>query len=286
MDDNRIRQYFLTSQKELRQEDLDLTADPEVFSLVEEVESELVDDYVLGLLSEFERKAFETHYLVTPARRAKVAETERLVQVATDRGSAREADHAIIPFKWFSTNKLVLGAAAAIFLISVIFILVGIRDREALEVARLEKPAEMESTVETTAPIRAPLNNLEKSRDKSLEKDSAKLTSAIISISPRNFRGSGREIVITKEDASSPFLLKLETDPGTRLFSTYVLKIETPEGVLIQSSSTIVSKSKSGVTVSIVGSFEPATYIVYLVGVEKNEETQPVGEYVFRVIEK
>lgn len=285
MDTTQIRKYFLSSQEELRQEDFDLTADAATFASAEEVESELVDDYVLGRLSASEHADFEKNYLVTAARRAMVAETKRLVEVAAGIAVNTDQTSDSVTFGWFFDKRLVSGVAFASVVALVVLWFVGTRPNAPIEVAKVEPSAKSE-TVEPPMMGAVQGSDSDKATEASGNRNPKKFTPATISLSPRNFRSSGREIVILKDDTRVPFLLKLETEPGARLFSNYAIKIETPEGVQIQSSSTIISKTKSAVTVSVVGNFEAGTYIVYLVGMNKSADGEAVGEYAFRVIDK
>lgn len=284
MDAQDIKRYFLTAQDELRQEEIDLTADSETFSFAEQIESELVDDYVLGNLSSLERVAFESCYLNSEARKEKVAEAQRLVRIA-----AVIPDDASVPSAkplsgWISDMKIAFAFAAAIVVAICLIAYSVVRKESPMEIAKTEPSRSVES-VETLAPpapgVSTEINEAPKAK---IEKQSKRFTPATISLSPRNFRNQGREIVISVDDTRVPFLLKLETEPGAQLFSTYSIKVETPEGADVAVSATVQQISKTSVTVSVIGKLTPGTFIVYLAGFDPDGSSQPVAEYAFRVV--
>ncbi|MBI3650663.1 MAG: hypothetical protein HY231_06400 [Acidobacteria bacterium] len=83
-------------------------ADAESFERVCEVENQLVDRYVRGQLSHKEQGLFERHYLVTPARRQKVAFAKALVR-ATSQVQTAEARQAqaskVHPVSWWQALR-------------------------------------------------------------------------------------------------------------------------------------------------------------------------------------
>lgn len=282
MDTKKIRTYFLTSQEDLRQEDFELTADSGIFELAEQIESGLVDEYVLGGLSSEERSAFESHYLVTEERRAKVAEAQRLVRAASEFGVESSGDANLSWFGWIFAKRFAVPAVAAILIAVGLFAYVILKRAEPTEIAKIEQVEEIVPPAPTVPTVST---DVERPVNTNTGRTSKKFTPATISLSPRNFRNRGREIVILKDDTRVPFLMKLQTEPGAQLFSNYSVRIETPEGGLIPSSTTIVGKNNDAVTVSVVATFETGTYIVYLVGID-DTKYEPVGEYAFRVVDR
>lgn len=286
MDTKTIRAYFLTSQEDLRQEDFELTAEPGIFELAEQVESELVDDYVIGRLSSADQKLFESQYLVTEARRAKVAEAQMLVRAAAEFGEEARLGANTSWFGWVSANKFALPTAVTVLIAAAFFAYVALRREAPTEIAKIEPPVRIEPVEEIVLPAPTAPTDVSKPANSDSGKTSKKFTPATISLSPRNFRNRGREIVILKDDTCVPFLIKLEAEPGARVFSNYSVRIETPEGVLIPSSTTIVNKNKAAITVSVAANFEAGSYIIYLTGFNRDSELEPVGEYAFRVVER
>ncbi len=73
-DDNELRQYLLGSLPEAETEVFDeLSIVDDIFvERLDAVESDLIDDYVYGEISETERARFESHYLASPRRREMV----------------------------------------------------------------------------------------------------------------------------------------------------------------------------------------------------------------------
>jgi len=284
----KIREYFLSSQETLTQMDYDLTADGELFELAVHVEEELVDDYVVGRLSVSEEEAFEMNYLVSDARRDKVAHAKRLLDLARKGAVDRnDASYGSLP-------RFMVTAAICLSLIVVsmgLYFLVTQEVKGPEVVTGVVQPS-----VETDAPPSrgvskdAPASVSDAGDDKDVtakkkpDDRPSRVTPAMVTLSPTNFRSGGREIVLSQEETRVPFLMKLLTEPGARTFSNYAVAIETPEGTAVTTSSTILSIAKSGVTVSVVGRFEGGTYIVYLSGVDAEGTRQPVAEYAFRVM--
>lgn len=283
MDTKKIREFLLSSQDEIRDEDLQLTSSTEVLEMVEQVESDLVDDYVLGLLSINERDAFEKHYLVTDSRRRKVELARDLKKLA---GLNREAGIAPPVQPRSAKLRWPLPVAAAFVAVALLGLYIGFQE-PAGNLAVTEVP---EVVLETTPePPKEVVSKAATEDDKTTEeeKDSnRKFTPATITLSPSLLRSGGNEIVLSQEETRVPFLMKLLTEPGARTFSHYSMKVETPEGDSITTSATIVRTSKNAITVSVVGKFERGTYIVYLAGIDTDGGEEVVAEYSFKVVDE
>jgi hypothetical protein len=70
----------LQAEAEVRFEEAYLE-DGDLFEQIQALEEELIDDYVNGYLSDYERQRFERHYLASEARRAKIETARQLVQL-------------------------------------------------------------------------------------------------------------------------------------------------------------------------------------------------------------
>lgn len=85
-DESLIRSYLLgkplTAEEKARLEKR-LAAEEEYFAQMQLIEAEIIDDYVLGVLSERERENFERHFLSTPERRTSVEIAESLRELCT-----------------------------------------------------------------------------------------------------------------------------------------------------------------------------------------------------------
>lgn len=280
MDTNQIREFFLSSREELKKADYDLTASASNFELAEQVESDLVDDYVFGRLDASERDAFLRNYLVTEARREKVALARGLRTVsAEDYGNPRAIPGSARGFFPRFAIPLAVGASAAV--ISIVGAYFGFKSRDVIPPqAAVQEPSVQIEKAESTKEV----PTVEAQPEKGTDKRDRKFTPATITLSPGLLRSGGKEIVLSKEETRVPFLMKLLTEPGARTFSNYSIRIETPEGSPVTTSSTIVKVAKAAVTVSVVGKFEPGTYIVYLVGVDAEGSEEAVAEYAFKVV--
>ena len=63
MEYNEIRQYLLSPIPEDDSVGMLIAVDDSAFALAEQVENDLIDDYLLDNLSDTDRRAFETNYL-------------------------------------------------------------------------------------------------------------------------------------------------------------------------------------------------------------------------------
>src|SRR5437763_2555854 len=83
--DEFIIRFLLADVPETEREALEerYFSDPEYFEQVCAVENLLIDRYVREQLSGKERERFERHYLITPARRQKVAFAKSLARAAS-----------------------------------------------------------------------------------------------------------------------------------------------------------------------------------------------------------
>jgi len=91
-DEHELAQYLLgvLPPRETERLDQDSVADDEVAARLRILEDDLVDDYARGALTGETLKRFESHYLGSPTRRARVAFARRFVR-AVDRASAARA---------------------------------------------------------------------------------------------------------------------------------------------------------------------------------------------------
>jgi hypothetical protein len=80
----------LEAEAEVRFEEAYLE-DGDLFEQVQALEEELIDDYVNGYLSDYERQRFERHYLVSEPRRARIETTRQLVRLCISSSSSRVA---------------------------------------------------------------------------------------------------------------------------------------------------------------------------------------------------
>ena len=282
MNDKQIKRFFLSPLEDQRDEDIALTADPAIFEAAEQVESELVDDYVLGVLPASERECFERYYLTTDSRREKVAHAVRLVEIAK-RESVTSVAAASRPSR-IAVRTFLIGGAIAV-LSGTVWVSSWITsDKPAPELSRVSEPL---SGPDVTPTMESEASQPERQTDSAgpkVKDRSAKVTPATIVLSPSSLRSGGKDIVIPKEKTRVPFLMTLLWEPGARGFSGYSIRIETPEGFEIPSSSKVLKMEKSGVTFSMKSLLEEGTYIVYLNGRTKDGSDERVGEYVLRVV--
>lgn len=279
MDTKKIREFLLSSQEEIRDEHLTLTASQEISEAVEQVESELVDDYVLDLLSRQDKEAFERNYLVTEARRRRLTLARDLLILALLEHESGGAVPDKKTGKRFLGRVAIAAASLTIALIGIYFSLQkGATDNPQLVIS--------ETAVETATPqqMENTVAEAKENAPEDIKESDSRFTPATITLSPGLLRSGGNEIVLSQEETRVPFLMKLLTEPGARTFSNYSMKVETPEGNPVTTSTTIVRIAKNSVTVSVVGKFSNGTYIVYLTGVDVEGGEEILAEYSFRVV--
>jgi hypothetical protein len=99
LNEERLKSYFLgelpAPDAESLEENCALSA--ELTERAQMIESELVDDYLRGNLSAAESDSFETHYLITEARREKLSLAQALWRVAGEAGEAGAPKAAAAP---------------------------------------------------------------------------------------------------------------------------------------------------------------------------------------------
>ncbi len=149
---SRIRQYLLRTLPEAdnaRVEE-EYFADDRVLDRVEAEEDQLVSDYVLGRLSESERRRFEECLLTAPYYRGRVETTSRLrLKISDDAGFRRAvaaaragAGSGLFPGR---TGSLVAIALLAILLVAALVSAIRLRSR-LQEALREESPATRAAT--------------------------------------------------------------------------------------------------------------------------------------------
>lgn len=109
----------LPEQEQVRIEDRAFS-DPEYLQNVLAVESDLIDEYVRGGLSEHERRQFESRFLASRERRQKVEFARALSAVASEATATEPVQwHALVPQAswWESFIAMVRGATPAVRLV-------------------------------------------------------------------------------------------------------------------------------------------------------------------------
>jgi hypothetical protein len=92
--DDEIMHYLLGGLSETEQMALEeaFVSDPNIFTLVAEIENNLIDDYVRGQLAPLERELFERNFLTSPGRRRRLEIAKSLLP-GLDRIEVSSANH-------------------------------------------------------------------------------------------------------------------------------------------------------------------------------------------------
>ena len=300
MNNQQIREHFLTLSEELTSLDFELSENEKKFVEARAVESELVDDYVLGRLSNDEREAFETHYLVTRARRERVARTRELATAAARlKAAGAESRSAHGFFSFWRLAPVMVGIAVIVIAGSYLYLYRPPVDVASVQVKEPAPPApavKRETPVaapsvapapavpEPTESVKAPVPEASKPP---VRKRGLPLIATAVTLLPRNMRSDGSgETVISLNDGKKQAVLDLELEEAVRVLGDFAAEVKDLDGNTIHTARTAPDADGDHVRVTIPkGKLRPGTYIVYLTGKEKDNPREAAGEYVFKVVE-
>lgn len=324
-DDQTISRFLLRQLPEAESDAIEAKffADAEYFERICEVENRLVDRYIRGRLSRQERELFERNYLITPARRQKVAFAKSLTRATAQVQTA--AVREVIgspekPLSWWRALRtslrssswapqLAMAMAIVLFvggLWAVLQINTLRRDlsaanqqRERFEQQQQElrrQIEELERQVAAGSTQSAELSKeLERLREqqKDLEKQKSQPPTNVPSppsiasflLLPGSVRGSdgGNTLNLRREIENVQLRVKLDSND----YSNYVAQVRTVDGAEIfrqQGLKAQAVKRNATLSVRIPAKRLPGNdYILILSGVSLANAIEEVERYFFRV---
>jgi hypothetical protein len=296
--EDKIRDYFLgrLSEAEAERFEEELALDHGLFSDAERVERELIDDYHRQSLSESDRGAFETNYLVTDARRHRLFINEGLWQIAGESAVPKEGFLSSLPGWWNWKIGLAVAAGAAIVLMLFtvgIPIFVDFGSVETTKVADQQNGFgitvldESNRVVFNAGSVAVPSPAVSQTRDNTITvvipiptptPGQAPRGIASFTLVPGALRDEGEQS-IELAPATSVVEIKLATSGGLPSYRSYSATLKTADGETVLSIPRLRSlrfRTKSS-------RLENRTYVLYLEGRDPQGRLEPVAEYTFRV---
>lgn len=314
MTETEIKQYFLGELAAPQAEycETEVTQDAALSEFAAMIESELIDDYLRGGLSEREKSLFENNYLTTPARRQKVADG----QIFLNNLAAQRT--AIIPLKpRFSFFSQLFGGfqlSAALALGAILVLLLGgllifrLNRQNTNEIAgrnnsNQTSPVTDEnnsqiSTANENALRGAANSNLNPSliQPKITPTVSAKPTPtisikptpkfvepaaptlAVFTLTPGTLRDGGEQL-ITLNSAVRQINLRLTLPPGSAPYQTYQAIVKTADGATVSTISNLTAPNLKLPAAKLSNN----NYIIFLNGMSPAKPAESIAEYTFRV---
>lgn len=297
--------------------------DPDFFERICAVENQLVDHYIRGRMSRKEQELFERNYLITPARRQKVAFAKSLaratsqVQTAEVREVNKTRETSVSGWRTFWSSLrafslvpkmamalaviLAIGSLWAVFKINALRrdLIAADQERQSFEQRQQDlnrKLQDLERKVSqgnTQNEILAKeLENLRQQREE-LEKPKpqpqttvpAPASIASFLLLPGSVRGSesAKSLVLTPKTETVQIQIKFDSND----YSNYQVQVRTVEGTQVFSQRDLKARAgKDGATVSVkipAKKLAKNDYLLTLSGADPSQQPVEVEKYFFRV---
>ncbi|MFN0107280.1 MAG: hypothetical protein ACKVZH_00375 [Blastocatellia bacterium] len=292
------RRYLLGDLPEQEQLALEskFFADANLLEQMQNIETNLVDEYVRGQLSNADQRQFERHYLTTPAHKERVAFAGELLRAANEQTHPQAAQ----PQESFWEKALAslrapqfafgVAVTAAVLLVAGTVWLKNqqanwqqqIAKTETERVAEQERLRQLETLVAQQNQLNAELTNeLERLRAESSKPTSQPSVFSFVLLS--GVRGGEQQTLKLPPDTNQIRLqMKLEADD----FPRYRASLRPVDG---GPSWTASSVTKTGSTISVkipASKLRNGDYILTLAGVDATGAIEEINRYSFRVASK
>lgn len=292
-------------------------ADEGLFEQARTVEDELVEAYVRGTLAPTEREKFERSFLTNARRRGRVEFTRSMLgRIAEHRGEAVAAHKTVAPAAahtsvWdsivslFKTPRLAYGAAFAL-----LALIVGgwllLRDPNRPELARQVTPTPTAQPIRSnrneTSPAVANTNSRletpyntnvspnpkpetpDNNQNPKTPKRPANVTAPVLALFTGAVRGEGKTPELNLPQGASGASLRLHLESTD--YKLYRAEVVDPDGKRVFRSNNLKAKN------SVINLYVPARslgrgdYLIKLSGLNPQNETESVADYVIRVNRK
>ncbi len=294
-----MRRYLLGELPETEQLALEAEffADTNRLEQVQNIETDLVDEYVRGVLSNPERQQFEIHYLTTPAHRERVAFAKELLRAANEQSSPQSVSSKESFWEKLLASlrapQFAFGAAAT----AIVLIVAGtvwLKNQQAnwqqqIAKSETERTAERQRLRELEAQL-AQQNQINSELSAELEKlraESSKptfLPSVFSFVLLSGVRGGEQQTLKLPPGAEQIRLqIKLENND----YSRYSASIRAVGGRQnLNSQSARATSSPNGTTVSVTfpaNKFSNGDYILTLTGIDPTGAREELNRYFFRL---
>ncbi len=314
----------LPEEEQARLEDLAFS-DREYLQNIQAVESDLIDEYVRGELSDSERRQFERRFLASFERQQKVEFARALAKIVPEAGTEEAAQPAMAfaPTSWWDSFiaslrglnpafKFSMAAAAVMLVIGASWLITETLRLRA-EVAQLQAQQQSRqrqeeilqqqaaSARERSEDLAAQLERERERRERSeelarqLERDQSREKGAGLAFIASLFLPPG----IPRGDADRPKLVLPRTARGARLqiglergdeYESFRAELHTHGGRKVWSQDNLRARtSRAGRSVILnlpVSLLDNGEYELALKGVIAKEKVEDVGYYYFDVLKK
>lgn len=292
-----MRRYLLGDLPESEQLALEtgFFADGDLLEQVQEIETDLVDQYVRGELSNAERLQFERHYLATPAHKQRVAFARELLRAANEQGLPQPRQ----PKESFWENlaatlrsrQFFLGAAvAAILLLLFGFGWMAIQKslwhqaRQEERIAELRRLHELESQIAQQNERNTQLNaELERLRAK--QSSTASQPSLFSFILLSGVRGDSQQQTLKIPPGTNQIRLQMKIENSD--YRRYRVSLRPVDGGESWNPGPVNAVTgKTGTTVSVkvpANRLRPGDYILTLAGIHSEGSPEEINRYFFRL---
>lgn len=290
-----MRRYLLGDLPEDEQLALEagFFANGNLLEQMQNIETDLVDEYVRGLLPNADQRQFERHYLTTPAHRERVAFARELLRAANEQALPQS-----IQTKESFWEKLLASLRAPQFAFGVavtaaVLLVAGtvwLNNQQAdwqQQVAKTEaeRAAERQRLLELEAQL-AQQNQLNSELSAELERLRAESSKPISSPSVFSFvllsgvrGGEQQTLKLPPGTDQIRFQMKLESNKYQR----YSVSIRPIDGGRSWTSS---ATRQTGTTVSVnipASKLNSGDYILTLTGIDATSATEEINRYFFRL---
>lgn len=307
-DDRLINRYLLGELSEDEQSRVEerLFADSLFFWKIESACNELIDDYLRGTLAGHERQRFETYFITSPSRRQRV-ESVRMLNQAIDNINATAADQTTQRSQslgHFPKIKLLLAAALVIAAAGAWLVTETIRLRHRLEQVETERRTleQREETLrqqtETERATREQIaSQLQREQDERarLEQQLAAIREtqrfaqaapliASLTLVPISVRDPTRMTKLVIGARTGRVRLRVNFDG--QAYASYRAILQTVEGAQIWQKAGLKASGKTILLDIPASLLAEADYLLTLIGVPAQGQSEEVGKYSFRVVKR
>ncbi len=295
-----MRRYLLGDLPEAQQLALEagFFADGNLLEQIQDIETDLVDEYVRGALPQAERRQFELHYLTTPAHKERVAFARELLRAANEQALPQ----SVQPKESF-WEKLLAGLFGPRFdfgtalATAVLLLLVGggwlaiqktlwQQSRNQERIAELQRIRELENQIaqqtERNAELTAELARLNERMNTKPTPTAAQTVFSFILLS--GVRG-GQQQTLKPPSGTDQIRLQMKLESSNyQRYSVSIRPVDGGQSLTPQPAS--ATTNQTGVTVSVkipASKLSSGDYILTLTGMDVTGATEEINRYSFRV---
>ncbi len=293
-EEEKLRKYLTgdLSEAEKLKIETEFLASDEAFERLEEIENDLVDEYVRGELSAQERSLFEQNYLTTPLHRQRVLLSQNLLRTAANERIPAKNRAAVSGTSWwselFSSLKLhQLAWAVAALLIAVLSGWFLLRPQPSTvtspEIAK----------VEATPPIATPTPEPQPSKLNTPKPETRTPTPVFLlrgafninqtrGVGPKGKEATKTQTLVLEKGVEKVTLQMLLEGERYAKYQSEIRAIDNSKSFTLITKSPVKSAKNISLTIP-VARLTKADYVLTLSGVTEAGEVEEINQYPFRV---